>query len=285
MKVKTCTICKVNKPVKEFYIRKKVNKPFPDCKVCNKAKRRREYSAHPEKSRRWSLISKYGLTDKDYDLIWQLQGEKCALCGRTKTLNEKNFAVDHDHRTGQIRGILCLSCNGHIGALGDTVESLEKALAYIRRASPVSWDTYFLDQASLLATRSRDMSTQVGAVLVKDRRIIATGYNGFPLGSEETIKRNLRPEKYYYYVHAEMNCINSCARSGIKVKGSTMYVTPLFPCNECAKSIINSGISKIIVRPSEYGKGRMKEPLFSVAKQMFKEAGIPVIQLANVNDL
>jgi len=110
-----------------------------------------------------------------------------------------------------------------------------------------SWDQYFLGIADLIATRSKDPRTKVGAVLVKDRRILGTGFNGFPIGVFEHIEeRWVTPEKYFWVCHAERNCIDMCARDGIATKGSTLYIT-VPPCSECAKSIIQSGIVDIVI--------------------------------------
>ena len=247
-------------------------------------KAKEAYKKNPEKSRNWNLISKYGITGKDYDILWHLQGEKCAVCGKKRQLGQKRFSLDHDHTTGQVRGILCMSCNGALGVLGDDVNSLEKVIQYLRRISAPSWDEYFLDCANTASMRSKDLSTQVGAVLVRDRRIISTGYNGFHPGAKETIDRNTRPKKYIHYIHAEMNCINSCAREGIAAKNTTMYITPLYPCHECARSIITSGVSKIVVRLSEDGGTRLTEKTYVISKQMFKEAGVH-IEFAYIRDL
>ena len=112
----------------------------------------------------------------------------------------------------------------------------------------ISWDSYFMAVASLIAQRSKDPVTKVGACIVKYNRIISTGYNGFP----KNISNSLYPwtkdsddeteNKFFYVVHAELNAIINAKTD---ISGSTIYTTK-FPCNECAKAIIQSGISKII---------------------------------------
>ena len=112
----------------------------------------------------------------------------------------------------------------------------------------ISWDSYFMGIAKLVRERSEDPCCKVGACIVKDNKIISTGYNGMPSRSEHGIypwaKGDPDPtkNKYFYVVHAELNAILNSERS---LKGSTLYVTK-FPCNECAKAIIQSGISKVI---------------------------------------
>ncbi len=99
----------------------------------------------------------------------------------------------------------------------------------------------------LVAEKSRDPRTKVGAVLVRDNRLIATGYNGFPIGVEDLDYRyNDRETKYKFVVHAEHNAVLSCARFGISSLGTTLYTQGL-PCQECTKSIIQGGVSKIVI--------------------------------------
>lgn len=140
----------------------------------------------------------------------------------------------------------------------------------------ISWDQYFMAIANLVRCRSKDPVTKVGACLVLDNKIISTGYNGFP--------RNISNEKYpwtkgsedetankfFYVVHAELNAI---LNSPTSPSGSTLYVTK-FPCNECAKAIIQAGIKKIIYTEKE-------DPLFSekkhyYSKQLLIDAGIEI---------
>ena len=113
----------------------------------------------------------------------------------------------------------------------------------------ISWDEYFMGVALLSAKRSKDPNTQVGACCInKDKRIIGIGYNGFPKGCSDDVfpwgktDKSFINTKYPYVVHAEANAI---LNSSTSLKGATLYVT-LFPCNECAKLIIQSGIEKII---------------------------------------
>ena len=112
----------------------------------------------------------------------------------------------------------------------------------------ISWDEYFMGVALLASQRSKDPSTQVGACIVdKDKRILSTGYNGFPQGcSDDEFPWNrdesLGETKYQYVVHAELNAILNA--SGKSLAGSTVYVG-LFPCHECAKAIIQAGTRRL----------------------------------------
>ncbi len=118
----------------------------------------------------------------------------------------------------------------------------------------ISWNEYFMGVALLSAKRSKDPNTQVGACIInQDKRIIGIGYNGFPMGCSDDVfpwKRegSTLDTKYAYVVHAEANAI---LNSSASLKGATLYVS-LFPCNECAKLIIQSGISHIIYMNDKY---------------------------------
>ncbi len=137
----------------------------------------------------------------------------------------------------------------------------------------ISWDEYFMGVAALSSKRSKDPSTQVGACLVNlDQRIIGIGYNGFPYGCSDDIYpwnkqgNDYLNTKYPYVVHAEANAILNCTGN---LKDSTLYVT-LFPCNECAKLIIQSGIKHIIYCSDKYHDSEAS----IAARKMFDSAGI-----------
>lgn len=113
-----------------------------------------------------------------------------------------------------------------------------------------TWDKYFMRLAVDVASRSKDPSTKIGAVIVgPDNEIRSTGYNGFPRGVNDTEERlTNRPTKYICTVHAEANAIFNAVRSGISVRGCTLYVAGLPPCHECAKAIIQSGIRRVVTQ-------------------------------------
>lgn len=133
-----------------------------------------------------------------------------------------------------------------------------------------SWTKYFMDLASLVATKSKD-STQVGAILVgPDGEVRLTGYNGPPKGVIDRPERRDRPAKYLYVSHAEQNLIAFAARVGIPTKDCTVYVTHA-PCSNCAKTLIQAGIA-ILVRGE--GTTSMPPEEFRAAEVMFREAGV-----------
>lgn len=141
----------------------------------------------------------------------------------------------------------------------------------MKRTNYISWDEYFMGVALLAAQRSKDPNTQVGACIVDSNNIIlSTGYNGFPYGcsdDEYTWERTGEDTKYKYVVHAELNAILNA--QGRSLKGARIYVD-LFPCNECAKAIIQSGIKQVIYLYDKYAT--TKETLAS--KRMLESAGV-----------
>ena len=148
----------------------------------------------------------------------------------------------------------------------------------------ISWDEYFMGVAALSAKRSKDPNTQVGACIVnEDKRIVGIGYNGFPRGCEDDVfpwgKGNTNPldNKYPYVVHAEANCILNTTAN---LKGATLYVT-LFPCNECAKLIIQSGIKKLVYMQDKY----RNESSNIASRRMLDAAGIEYRQMKEIEVL
>lgn len=140
------------------------------------------------------------------------------------------------------------------------------------------WDEYLMKMVDLVKTKSKDRSTQVGCVIVKDGRIpIVMGYNGFPRGvSDDVDSRHERPVKYFYTEHAERNAIYAAAREGISVLGSTMYVSGL-PCADCARAIIQSGVASVVLPNAPFeGKGDWLESCMA-GVEMMEEAGIDLV--------
>ena len=146
----------------------------------------------------------------------------------------------------------------------------------MKRKDYISWDEYFLGIAMLAAKRSKDPSTQVGACIVSpDNIIISTGYNGMPKGcsdDEFPWGREGAETKYPYVVHAELNAILNA--NGRDLRGSRLYVA-LFPCNECAKAIIQSGIREIRYLSDKYAD----TPSTVASKRMLNAAGVKLTQL------
>jgi dCMP deaminase len=109
------------------------------------------------------------------------------------------------------------------------------------------WDEYFMKMAYLVASKSKDNSTKIGAVTVKDKQILSTGYNGICRDVSDDLDCRLEsPEKYFWFEHAERNACYSAAREGIRLKGATLY-TQGYPCADCARGIIQSGIEEVVL--------------------------------------
>ncbi len=126
----------------------------------------------------------------------------------------------------------------------------------MKRTDYIGWDEYFMGIAMFSAQRSKDNNTQVGACIVNgEHKIVAVGYNGMPIGCNdddmpwEREGETSLDTKYPFVCHAELNAILN--RNSADLKGCTLYVT-LFPCNECAKAIIQSGIKKVVYKSNKY---------------------------------
>lgn len=147
----------------------------------------------------------------------------------------------------------------------------------MKRKDVLNWDEYFMGLAHLSAKRSKDPNTQVGAVIVSpEHRVVGIGYNGFPNGCDDDDfpwerEGEFADTKYPYVVHAELNAILNSIQN---LKGCSIYVS-LFPCNECAKAIIQSGISRIVYESDKYAAtdGTI------ASKRMLKAAGVELVQI------
>ncbi|MBQ2597346.1 MAG: dCMP deaminase family protein [Oscillospiraceae bacterium] len=143
-----------------------------------------------------------------------------------------------------------------------------------QRKDYINWDEYFMGIAFLSAKRSKDPNTQVGACIVsQDNKILSMGYNGFPNGcSDEDFPWNRESadpydNKYFYTTHSELNAILNYR--GGSLEGSKLYVT-LFPCNECAKALIQSGIRTVIYAEDRYANTSATR----ASKRMLRAAGV-----------
>lgn len=146
-----------------------------------------------------------------------------------------------------------------------------------KRKNAITWDEYFMGLAHLSAMRSKDPSTQVGAVIVDtSKKIVGIGYNGLPTGlSDDEFpwgrEGKVLETKYPYVVHAELNAILNATLS---LNGCSIYVS-LFPCNECAKAIVQAGIKEIVYEDDKYAE----TDSVIASKRMLKAAGINLRQL------
>lgn len=137
------------------------------------------------------------------------------------------------------------------------------------------WDQRYVDLAKQVSTWSKDPSRKIGAVAVGSKgQILAQGYNGFPRGILDSTERyDNREVKYKYVVHAEMNVIYNASFSGVSLDGSSLFVYGLPVCNECAKGIIQVGISRVLIFTDEIVPPIWTES-FELTCEMFKEANV-----------
>lgn len=138
----------------------------------------------------------------------------------------------------------------------------------------------FVAIADAVAQLSKDRSTKVGAIAVgSSGEIRAMGYNGLPRGADDNVEsRHERPEKYFWFEHAERNLIFNAARIGVSLEGSTLIVSGLYPCMDCARAIVQSGIREVITPPiptdSKWAAHAER------SRQLFEECGVTVHELA-----
>jgi dCMP deaminase len=147
-----------------------------------------------------------------------------------------------------------------------------------KREDYISWSNYFMELAKLTSKRSKDPSSQVGACIVnKENKIIGVGYNGLPNGMNDddfnwSRNNDFLDSKYPYICHAEMNAIFN-SNQILNLKDTIIYTT-LYPCNECAKLIVQSGINKVFYLENKYAN----KPSFIASKRILESCNIEVIQ-------
>ena len=144
----------------------------------------------------------------------------------------------------------------------------------------MNWDEYFYEMANLVATKSKDTSTQIGAVIVgPDNEIRSTGYNSFPKGLNDDLEeRQERPEKYYWIEHAERNALYNAAKIGVSTKDCTMYLNCGVPCCDCARGIINAGIKNIYICEKDITKSSHWLEHSKRSMVMFEESGVEILR-------
>lgn len=148
-----------------------------------------------------------------------------------------------------------------------------------KREGTLTWDEYFMGLAHLSALRSKDPNTAVGAAIVDgNHKVVSVGYNGFPKGCSDDVfpwnrEGTFLNSKYAYVVHAELNAILNAPRP---VTGCTLYVS-LFPCNECAKAIIQSGIRRIVYESDKYADTDSTK----ASRRMLEATGVELQRIEN----
>lgn len=146
-----------------------------------------------------------------------------------------------------------------------------------------TWHNYFFDMVDVIKKKSKDMNTKIGCIIVgPDHEVRATGYNSFPRGiRDDLLERQERPEKYFWFEHAERNAIYNAARVGVSLKGCVLY-TQCLPCMDCARGIVQAGIKSVVVDQSQadllkksHEKGQIDwDEHMERTLQLFDEAGV-----------
>jgi dCMP deaminase len=141
-----------------------------------------------------------------------------------------------------------------------------------------SWDVFYLKMCYLIARKSKDKSSKIGSILIKeDKSIISAGFNGLPIGCLEKEKKNERPEKYYHWEHSERSAIYLAARNGIQTKDS-LLVTISVPCTDCCRAIIQSGVKMVLYHKQHkdifYAENEKWAESCKRSEAMLKEAGV-----------
>ena len=206
--------------------------------------------------------------------------------------NEEREWANTDPTKGNLRRCIELSDykftnNGSLDELYSQVDTALEDMATkaknVSRQDYISWDEYFMGVSLLSGRRSKDPSTQVGACIIDDeKKIIATGYNGAPRGIDDqdfpwAREGDFLDTKYAYVCHAELNAILNATKESLK--NCTIYVA-LFPCNECAKSIIQSGIKKVVYLSDKY----MDVPAFIASRKILGMANVELVQMKPTTD-
>ena len=142
----------------------------------------------------------------------------------------------------------------------------------------MNWDEFYIGMCLHVSKKSKDKSTKLGAVIVgANHEVLSIGFNGFPRGVDDELDRyHERPTKYLVTEHAERNAIFNCARQGIALEGTTMYLPfEPTPCARCARAVIQSGIKQIIGTDVKFtGKGKQWDKDLALALEMLDMAGI-----------
>lgn len=144
-----------------------------------------------------------------------------------------------------------------------------------------TWDELFMRHVYLIASKSKDERTKIGAVLVRDRHVISEGFNGLPIGvCDCKPERQERPEKYFWFEHAERNSVFVCARYGIATQGAVMF-TQGIPCADCCRSVIQAGVTEVVVH-KQWQEYQYANPQTSISQgkerctTMLTEAGVKI---------
>lgn len=228
-----------------------------------------------------------------YDRATARASETDSVSFETFVANEEREWANTDPNKGNLKK--CIERADYTftneGTLDELFVQIDAALRDIdaksknvsKREDYISWDEYFMGVSILSGKRSKDPSTQVGACIIdEEKKIIATGYNGAPRGIDDedfpwAREGDFLETKYAYVCHAELNAILNATRESLR--NCTIYVA-LFPCNECAKSIIQSGIKKVVYLSDKY----MDVPAFIASRRILNMAKVELVHMKPSKD-
>ena len=158
----------------------------------------------------------------------------------------------------------------------------------VHKTGDIKWDRHYLEMDRFVAKLSKDRSTKCGCVLVKGKRAISTGYNGFPEGTDDydNDEKHERPEKYMWFEHSERNAIYSAARYGMALEGTIAYITGP-PCVDCTRAMIQSGVKTVIIPVKHNMQGRPVSQLWldqaKTCEEMMRNACV-TYQMVDIDD-
>ena len=281
-----------------FKLKKKITKTprcsrciYEDSKPKTRAAKYHLKDKYKEYRHVYYLKTKHGISKEEYEKMLEQQDGVCFICRNPDSRNHK-LCVDHNHITNEVRGLLCHNCNRTLGVLKDDPYLFRSCISYLESRNtifdnytPPSWDIWFMKHVYLTAEKSKDPSSKIGAVMVRDKRIISSGFNGFPTGVKDLPERyNDRETKYAMVVHAEENACLTAARFGIVTCGSSLY-TQAIPCNECSKAIIQCEIKEIIIHRRWPSMIKKWTESAEISKIMLEEAGINIRYVDGLLDM
>jgi dCMP deaminase len=144
----------------------------------------------------------------------------------------------------------------------------------------MEWNEYFINMLDVVSSKSKDTTKTAAIIVGPDHEIRSTGYNGFPRGLKYDEEKVIKPEKYFWYEHAERNAIYNAARMGISINTCTIYVSH-FPCVDCARGIIQSGIKKVILSPNNLSSFKNPNNIYFVHEEktthMFRMCDVELV--------
>ena len=235
---KVCWSCGEEKSIEEFYFSSRnPTKRRAHCKTCYHERNiLRKYQ-------------KYNLTAEEFLEIFESQQGVCAICGNPEVLG-RTLAIDHDHKTTLVRGLLCGKCNQRLGWFEKFREQYEWYLNNNPSQQRPERHQWLMQLAIDVAARSTCSRSKVGAIVVFDNRIISTGYVGAPTGLPHCTEVGCDIGTHggcTRTIHAESNAIAMAAKSGIRLDGAEIYCT-YSPCSNCSRLLINTGIKHFYYR-------------------------------------